>query len=149
MSVLKIVVIALGALLAAWMGFGRVFFGAGGDFVPWYTGILSSIYLVLMACVAVNIARTQRRGHRVHAQTIVALAVSWFGALGFGFTVADGTGSELSSVMAELGGELLTPISVGLSNPLGVLAVGGAIAALLFSAFDARGPRPEEDEDYG
>lgn len=139
-----LVVMIAGAVMAAWMGFGRVFFGVGGEFVLAYTLTLSVVITALNVFTGLQIRRANQRGHLIHPQTVVALIVAWVGGLGFGFTVADANESGLSTVMSQLGGELVYGLAIGLSNLFGIMALGGSIAALVFARLDARGPKPEE-----
>lgn len=140
-------VMVAGVLMAAWMGFGRLFFGVGGEFVLAYTLTAS----VAIAAINIFTGRKLRTalslGHRIHPQTVVALVIAWIGGLGFGFTVADANAEGLNSVMGVLGGESVYGLAIGLSNLFGIMALGGSIAALVFSRFDVRGPKPEEVPD--
>lgn len=136
-----------GLVMAAWMGFGRIFFGVGGEFVLAYTLTVSIVIAALNIFTGVKIRSTKQRGHRTHPQTVVALVVAWVGGLGFGFTVADANDSGLNTVMSQLGGELVYGLAIGLSNLFGIMALGGSIAALIFARLDARGPKPEEVSD--
>lgn len=142
-----VVVMVAGVLMAAWMGFGRIFFGVGGEFVLAYTLTASVAIATINIFTGLKLRKALSIGHRIHPQTIVALVIAWVGGLGFGFTVADANAAGLNSVMALLGGETVYGLAIGLSNLFGILALGGSIAALVFSRFDVRGPKPEEVPD--
>lgn len=142
-----IVVIIAGVIMAAWMGFGRLFFGVGGEFVLAYTLTASVAIATINTFTGLKLRRALSIGHRIHPQTVVALIIAWVGGLGFGFTVADANAAGLNSVMGLLGGEPVYGLAIGLSNLFGILALGGSIAALVFARFDVRGPKPEEVPD--
>ena len=137
----------VGALVAAWMGFGRVLFGVGGEFVLAYTLTASVAITLINIFTGRAIQLANRRGHRIHPQTVIALAVFWVGGLGFGFTVADANASGLDTLMSYWGGETLRGMAIGLSNLFGILALAGSIAGLVFARLDSRGPKPEEVPD--
>lgn len=129
------------------MGFGRLAFGVGGEFVLAYTLTVGLAIVALNLYAGILMRRTIRVGHRVHAQTVVALIIFWVGGIGFGFTVADANSAGLNSVMGVLGGELVYGLAIGLSNLFGIMALGGSIAAVVFARLDVRGPKPEEVPD--
>ena len=141
------IVMVAGILLAAWMGFGRLAFGVGGEFVLAYTLTLSVVIATLNIFTGLKLRQAKRIGHRIHPQTIVALSLAWVGGIGFGFTVADANANGLNSVMGALGGEQVYGLAIGLSNLFGIMALGGSIAALVFARLDVRGPKPEEVPD--
>lgn len=142
-----IVVMVSGVLMAAWMGFGRLAFGVGGEFVVAYTLTLSVAIATINIFTGLKLRQVLGSNHRIHPQTVVALSIAWIGGLGFGFTVADANADGLNSVMGLLGGESVYGLAIGLSNLFGIMALGGSIAALVFSRFDVRGPKPEEVPD--
>lgn len=142
-----IVVMASGVLMAAWMGFGRLAFGVGGEFVLAYTLTLSVAVATINIFTGLKLRQALNLNHRIHPQTVVALSIAWIGGLGFGFTVADANADGLNSVMGLLGGEPVYGLAIGLSNLFGIMTLGGSIAALVFSRFDVRGPKPEEVPD--
>ena len=137
----------LGAVVAAWMGFGRTLFGVGGEFVLAYTLTASVALVIINIFTGRKLRLAERRGHRVHPQTVVALVVFWLAGLGFGFTVADANAKGLDTLMSYWGGETLRGMAIGLSNLFGILALAGSVAALIFASLDARGPKPEEVPD--
>jgi len=145
--VFGVIVMVLGVIVAAWMGFGRIFFGVGGEFVLAYTLTASVVIATLNLFTGRAIRRTREVGHRTHPQTVIALVVFWVAGLGFGFTVGDANEAGLDTVMSRLGGETLRGIAIGLSNLFGILALGSSIAALIFARLDVRGPKPEEVPD--
>lgn len=142
-----VIVMIAGVLMAAWMGFGRIFFSVGGEFVLAYSLTASVAIAALNIATGFKIRAAKKIGHRIHPQTVVALIVAWVGGIGFGFTVADANEAGLNTVMALLGGELVYGLSIGLGNLFGIMALGGSIAALIFARLDVRGPKPEEVPD--
>jgi len=145
--VFGVVVMVVGALIAGWMGFGRIFFGVGGEFVLAYTLTASVALTALNIFTGVKIRLTQSRGFRTHPQTVVAIVLYWLAGLGFGLTVADANASGLDTLMSYWGGESLRGMAIGLSNLFGILALASSIAGLVFARLDARGPKPEEVPD--
>lgn len=146
-SVFGVVVIVMGVLVAAWMGFGRVFFGVGGEFVLAYTLTASVALVILNLFTGITIRLANRRHHRIHPQTVIALVLFWVAGIGFGLTVADENANGLDTLMSYWGGETLRGMAIGLSNLFGILALAGSIAGLVFARLDARGPKPEEVPD--
>lgn len=142
-----VVVIIAGIALGAWMGAGRALFGAGGDFLLAYSLTVGVAIAAINVFTGLQLRKAKRIGRRIHLQTVIALVVAWVGGIGFGITVADQTADGLVSLMSLWGGEILLGMSIGLSNPFGILALGGSIAALVFARLDVRGPKPEEVPD--
>lgn len=139
----------IGLLLALWMGAGRWLFGIGGDLTWWYVPLITVTYALLQFWLVRRIRITRDRGRRTSRSTYVSLALSWACAVGFGFTVPDRVGDELVSILSHLAGPETLGMSIGVCNPLGIIAFACAIAAVAFSAADGRDPRPEEDEFDG
>lgn len=137
----------VGLLLALWMGAGRWLFGIGGELSWWYVPLITVGYALLQLWLVRRLRITRERGRRTSRSTIVSLVLSWLCALGFGFTVPDIVGGELVSILSHLGGAEWLEMSIGICNPLGIIAFACAVAAVAFAAADARDPRPEEDED--
>lgn len=141
------VVIAVGVLLAAWMSAGAWALGLGGELMKWYLPTIGLAVAVLAVLAGRNIARTRRNGFRTGRATIVSLALFWATGIGFGLTVPELRDGELTSVLSHLAGPETLGMSIGICNPLGIVAIVLAGFAVGFSAHDARGPKPEEPED--
>ncbi|PRI10989.1 hypothetical protein [Leucobacter massiliensis] len=144
----RIVVSIVGVLLALWMAAGRWAFGIGGPLTWWYLPTIGLVFAALQLWLAHRLRVTALRGRRTGRGTVVSLILAWLSALGFGLTVPDLTPEGLVSILSLGSGSAFSvDMSIALCNPLGIVAVGFAIAALVFSFADARDPKPEEDEE--
>ena len=128
------------------MGFGRWVFGLGGELTWWYAPLIALPFAALQLWTLHRIRVAERRGRRAGRAVYVSLALSWACALGFGLTVPDLVGGELVSILGHFGGELWNELSIALCNPLGIIALALAIAALAFAYAAGREPRLSEDE---
>ncbi|UOQ56686.1 hypothetical protein MUN78_13555 [Leucobacter allii] len=144
------IVAIVGAVLALWMSVGRWAFGIGGTLSWWYAPTIGLGFLALHLWLARRLRITRDRGKRTSRSTIVSLTLSWACAIGFGLTVPDRAGDELVSILSLAAGSgFSAEMSIALCNPFGILAFALLVAALGFSAADARDPKPEEDEIPG
>lgn len=137
----------VGVLCALWMGVGRWAFGLGGDLTWWYLPLIAVPFAWLQLWVVRRLRIATARGRRVGRAPIVALALSWVSAVGFGLTVPDRVNGELASIVAPSGGGVALEMSIALCNPFGILAFTLTIIALGYAAAAGREPRPEEDEE--
>ena len=136
----------VGIVFALWMGAGRWAFGAGGELTWWYVPLIALPFALLQLFTVRRIRVAEHRGRRVGRAVYVALALSWLCALGFGLTVPDRVGGELTSVLSLLAGEEWLDMAIALCNPFGIIALTTAVAALIFAIAAGRDPRPTEDE---
>lgn len=139
-------VIAAGVVLALWVSLGRFLFGVGGLLAPVFLLTLGFTIGVVYVFIALAVVRARRRGYRTGGIAWALLIVSWvLGAL-LGFMIPDITPTGWQTIVSG-GAEPGLGLAIGLSNPLGIICLGTAIAALVFANRDARGPRPSDPED--
>lgn len=142
------IVAIVGIVLALWMAAGRWLFGIGGPLTLWYLPTLGIAFAALGFWLARRMRITRERGKHTRRATIVTLVLSWACAVGFGFTVPDSHNGELVSIISlASGSDFSVGMSIALCNPLGILAIAFAIAAVGFAIADSKDPKPEEDED--
>lgn len=145
----SVFVTTMGLVLATWMSVGRWFFGIGGSLTWWYVPAIGLTYAVLSLWIGHRIAVTAQRGRRTGRAVWVALILSWVCAIGFGLTVPDNVGGELTSIISHAAGsQFSAEMSIALCNPLGILAFSLAFVALGFAIANGRDPKPEEDEMF-
>jgi len=141
------VVAIIGVVLAVWMSAGRWAFGIGGSLTLWYLPSIGLVFAALQIWLAHRMTVTRDRGRRTGRSTIVSLLLAWVCAIGFGLTVPDSPGGDLTSIIGLWTGSAFSvEMSIALCNPLGIIAFACAIAAVAFAYVDARDPKPEEDE---
>lgn len=128
------------------MGAGRWAFGIGGELTLWYVPLIALPFAILQLAVVHRMRVAERRGRPIGRAVYLATAVAWACAIGFGFTVPDVIDGQLISILSLLAGESQLSMSIALSNPFGIIAFSGIIAALIFAVVAARDPRPSEDE---
>src|SRR5690606_1164493 len=116
-----------------WMGAGRWVFGLGGELTWWYLPLIGVPFIVLQLLTIRRIRIAEDRGRRAGRAPYAALALSWVCALGFGLTVPDLVGGELVSVLSHAAGAEWLGMSIALCNPLGIIALATAGAALGFA----------------
>lgn len=135
----------IGIILALWMSVGRWLFGIGGELTWWYLPTIGLVFALLSLWTARRITITRGRGRALGRAPIVALALSWVCALGFGITVPDLVDGELVSMLSLWAGPDALGMSVGLCNPLGIIAFVCLIAALGFTVAAGREPHVDDD----
>lgn len=141
------IVFVVGVLLAAWMSLSGWVFGLGGDLSLWYVPTIGLTVAATHWFIAGRLRVTRERSHRTGRATIVALVLAWLCAIGFGFTVPNHHNGELVSIMSHFAGPDTLGLSIGICNPLGIVAITLMGIALTFAALDARGPRADTDDD--
>ncbi|MFD1214617.1 hypothetical protein ACFQ36_21550 [Arthrobacter sp. GCM10027362] len=131
--------IPMAVLVALWVAGGRVLFGVGGQLTLLLGLTLAPVLFILLLLAGVRTTATaaRYRPFAASAGTSAVLAGAWLTALGFGFTVPD-FGPAGGSVMSRLLGEAALGVSTALCNPLGIISVGLAIAAVVMAYRDAR-----------
>lgn len=139
----------LGVLLALWMSVGRWLFGIGGDLTWWYLPTIGVAFAGLSLWTARRMRITRERGRSLGRGTIVALALAGVCALAFGITVPDTPNGELVSLLSLWAGPDALDMSIGICNPLGIVAFACLIAALCFAVAAGRDPHVDVDEFDG
>jgi hypothetical protein len=127
-----------GLLLAAWIGFGRVFFGVAGELTQLYTFTLSLVIVVMHAFIAEALARTAHHGYRTRPATIAMLVASWGCGILLGLMIPDVTALGLQTILTgphEPG----LGIAIGVANPLGIVMLVTISVALGLARGDAKG----------
>ena len=142
-----VAIIVAGIVLAAWVAGGRALFGIAGGLTPVYICTLGFAIAVLHFFIGLAFMRAAKLGHRIRPITIVQLAFSWACGLLLGLTIPDVTDAGLQTIVSGATEPGLS-IAVGVANPLGIICLGTAIAALVLAGRDARGIRPVIEEDY-
>ncbi|MEB4615130.1 hypothetical protein [Leucobacter sp. M11] len=140
-------VFVVGLLLAAWMSLSGWVFGIGGDLSAWYVPTIGLTVAMTHWFIAGRLRVTVERKHRTGRGTIVALVLAWLCAIGFGFTVPNRHEGELVSIMSHLTSPENLGLSIGICNPLGIIAITLMGIALTFAALDARGPKADTDDE--
>jgi hypothetical protein len=139
-------VAVFGVVLALWMSSGRWLFGIGGELTWWYVPTIGILFGGLSLWTARRIRITLARGRTIGRATVIALILAWLCALGFGATVPDNPGGELVSIVSLFAGPESLGMSIGICNPLGIIAFACLIAALGFAAAAGREPHVDDDE---
>ncbi|NKX55639.1 hypothetical protein [Arthrobacter mobilis] len=131
--------VPMALLVPLWAAAGRVLFGIGGQLTVLLAFTLGPVLLILLLLAGVRTTATaaKYRPFAAPADTSAVLAGAWLAALGFGFTVPD-FGARGGSVMSRLLGDSALGLSTALCNPLGILSLGLAIAAVVLAYRDAR-----------
>ena len=140
------IVAIIGVVLALWMSVGRWLFGIGGELTWWYLPTIGLVFAGLSLWTAQRIRITRERGRSLGRAPIVALVLAWVCALAFGITVPDNPNGELVSLLSLWAGPGALEMSIGICNPLGILAFACLIAALGFAAAAGRDPHVDLDE---
>lgn len=135
-------------VLALWMGASTWAFGFDGQLTPWYIGAIGTPFLISQLWVAHRMRITTERGRSFGRSPWSFLALSWLCAIGFGFTVPDLVSGEWVSVLSHLTTPDLAGLSIGVCNPLGILAFTFTGVALAIAIIRGRDPRPEDADDY-
>ncbi|WP_308490903.1 hypothetical protein [Microbacterium terrisoli] len=144
-----VIVVGVGVVLAAWIAFGRALFGIAGDLTAVYALTLAPLLVVLHLFIGQGVVRTQRRGFRHRRATFGTLYASWGCAVMLGLLIPDMTPGGLQTI-ATGASEPGRGIAIGFANPLGVIMIVFAVAALVLARGDAHGraDAPSEDELY-
>ena len=135
-----------GLLLAAWIGFGRVFFGVAGELTQLYTFTIGLVIVLLHAFIAEALARTAQNGYRTRPATIGMLAASWGCGILLGLMIPDVTGLGLQTILTGPNEPGLS-IVIGVANPLGIIMLVTASVALGLARGDAKGKAHAVSED--
>lgn len=138
-------IVAVGVLVALWVSLGRFLFGVGGLLAPLFLLTLGFAIGVLCVFVALAVVRARRRGLRTGRAAWTLLVVSWLLGVLLGLTIPDITPAGWQTIVSGTA-EPGLGLAIGVSNPLGILCVGTAIAALVLANRDARGPRPADPD---
>jgi hypothetical protein len=133
-----VLIAVVGVLLALWIAFGRVPFGVAGSLTPVYALTLGIVLVVLHLFIARSVLRTSRAGHRHRRATFGTLYASWACGLLLGLLIPDATPEGLQTILTG-GSEPGLGIAIGFANPLGVIMLVFAVAALLLARGDAIG----------
>lgn len=149
MSFLSRLLVPLSTVLALWMSAAHWLFGVGGWLTWWYLPSIGLTYICLHLWVARRINLTRRKGYRLKRATVVSLAISWFCAILFGFTVPNMHDGSLITLFDLAAGEEYRDFAIGLCNTVGILAFAFLGAAIAFAISGSRDPRPEPDESDG
>lgn len=132
-----LLVIVGGLVLAAWVSFGRYLFGVGGELTPWFVVGIGVPIAALYLFSGRAIMRTARFGRRTRPSTVVMLAVSAACGILLGFMIPDITPAGLQTIVSGAEEPGLS-IAVGVANPLGVICLAAAIAALVLAHGDTK-----------
>lgn len=135
-----------GLALALWIVFGRFLFGVGGELTLAFTPI-GVLLIVLHWFLARALARTAVRGFAVRPSTWGTLITAWAFGILFGLTIPDITPDGLQTIVSGTQQPALD-IAIGVTNPAWVIMFAFLIISMVLAYQDARGPRPEEDEEY-
>lgn len=136
-----------GVIIAAWVTLGRALFGIAGGLTPLYVFTVGIVLVVLALLTADAMMRAARRGFAHRPVTLVMLFGWWGCGLLLGFIIPDVTSAGLQTIATGTT-EPGRGIAVGFSNPIGIIMLFGAIAAMLLARGDARGRahlRPVEE----
>lgn len=136
----------VGVVLALWMSVGRWAFGIGGELTWWYLPTIGLVYAWLSLWTARRVRITLGRGRRLGRAPIVAVTLSWACAISFGITVPDAPNGELTSLLSLWAGPDTLGMSIGICNPLGIIAFACLVAALGFATAAGREPHVDYDE---
>lgn len=132
-----LIVIAGGLALAAWVSFGRYLFGVGGELTPWFAVGIGVPIAALYFFVGRAIMRTARFGRRTRPSTVVMLVISVACGILLGFMIPDVTPLGLQTILSGPAEPGLS-VAVGVANPLGVVCLAAAIAALVLAHGDTK-----------
>lgn len=139
-------VLLAGLALALWIVFGRFLFGAGGELTFAFAPI-GAVIIVLHWFLARTLARTASRGFSVRPSTWGTLITAWMFGILFGLTIPDSTPDGLQTIVSGTQQPALD-VAIGITNPAWVMMFTFIIISMVLAYQDARGPHPEEDEDY-
>lgn len=151
--IFSLLVFLIGGLIGIWMGIGRGLFGAGGELIPWYLWTMTPIFIVCQVMLSWRLFIAIERDYPIRPRTVVFIVLSWLLGIAFGLFVPDIVDGEIVSAFSKLvdpAGQDATLIefALGFSNPLGIVAIGIAIVALIIAWIDSVGKKLPNRNPY-
>lgn len=133
-----------GAICAGWVVLGRGLFGLLGEYAVLYAWLLGLPIFALHLLIARSIQRTKHLGFETRIGTKWTLGVAWLCFLILGFTIPDkAEGATHSVLTGDTPG--LIGMAIGVSNPLGIIAIGLLVSSLICAIFDSKDSLYDED----
>lgn len=135
-----VIMIAVAAALALWVGFGRGVAGLLGSLTPVYAAAIG-LPILLLHVIAAALFRRDALNYPSHAMSrrgMLTAVAAWVITLCFGFFLPDSTAYGMQSLFTHVVGAEYVELSYGFVNIFGVLSVALAVALVLLALTDLR-----------
>ncbi|WP_270260668.1 hypothetical protein [Kocuria marina] len=135
-----VIMIAVAAALALWVGFGRGVAGLLGSLTPVYAAAIG-LPILLLHVIAAALFRRDALNYPSHAMSrrgMLTAVAAWVIMLLFGFFLPDSTAHGMQSLFTHVVGAEYVELSYGFVNIFGVLSVALAVALVLLALTDLR-----------
>ena len=135
-----VIMIAVAAALALWVGFGRGFAGLLGSLTPVYAAAIG-LPILLLHVIAAALFRRDALNYPSHAMSrrgMLTAVAAWVITLCFGFFLPDSTAHGMQSLFTHAVGAEYVELGYGFVNIFGVLSVALAVALVLLALTDLR-----------
>lgn len=134
------VMVAVAALLALWVAFGRGLVGLLGSLTPVWALAVALPVLALHVVAAALFRRDSLSypAHAVSRRTMATAVAAWVITACFGFFLPDAAPEGMRSVFTHVAGAEFVELGYGFVNIFGVLTVALAVALVLLAVTELR-----------